>query len=74
MRGDALAQLNVLTSMSNVQEGEPRVGHQVYRRTPSQRAVGQISWATDASIAHPIDVVPTSVAPSSATRPRAFKL
>jgi hypothetical protein len=46
----------------------------IYRRTPSQRAVGQISWTTDASVAHPTDVVPAFVTPSSATCPRAFKL
>jgi hypothetical protein len=46
----------------------------IYRRTPSQRVVGQISWATDASVAHPTDVMPASVAPPSATRPRTFKL
>jgi hypothetical protein len=46
----------------------------IYRRTPSQRAVGQMSWATDTSVAHPTDVVPASIAPPSATRPCAFKL
>jgi hypothetical protein len=34
MRGDALAQLNVLTSMSNVQELEPRASHQVFIDVP----------------------------------------
>jgi hypothetical protein len=57
----------------------PRVGARsrprgIYRRTPSKRAVGQNLWATDASVAHPTDVVPVSIAPPSATRPRAFKL
>jgi hypothetical protein len=59
----------------------PRVGVKsrptciyIYRHTPSNRAAGKILWATDASIAHPTDVVPASVAPPSATRPRAFKL
>jgi hypothetical protein len=30
MRGDALAQLNVLTSMSNIQEYSPRAGQHIY--------------------------------------------
>jgi hypothetical protein len=42
----------------------------IYRRTPSQRAIGQISWATDASVAHSTDVVPAFVAPPSATCPK----
>jgi hypothetical protein len=46
----------------------------IYRRTSSQRAIGQISWVTDASVAHPTDAVPASIAPPSATHPRAFKL
>jgi hypothetical protein len=46
----------------------------IFRRTPPQRVVGQISWTTGASVTHPTDVVPASVAHPSATRPRAFKL
>jgi hypothetical protein len=34
MRGDALAQLNVLTKISKVQEREPRAGHQVFIDVP----------------------------------------
>jgi hypothetical protein len=45
----------------------------IYRRTPSKRAVGQISWATNAYVAHPTDTVPASVAPPSATRQQASK-
>jgi hypothetical protein len=44
----------------------------IYRRTPSQRAVGQILWATDASVSHPTDVVPASIAHDRATCPRAL--
>jgi hypothetical protein len=63
MRKDALAQLKVLTSMLNVQEWEPRVGHQVFIDVLLRKeAVGQISWATYASVAPPTDAVPASVA------------
>jgi hypothetical protein len=37
MRGDALAQLNVLTSMSNVQARETRASHQVFIDVPLQK-------------------------------------
>jgi hypothetical protein len=46
----------------------------IYRCTPSQRVIGQISWATDASVTHPTDAVPASIAPPSATCPCTFKL
>jgi hypothetical protein len=46
----------------------------IYRCTPSNRAIGQISWATDASVAPPTDAVPAFIAPPSATCPHAFKL
>jgi hypothetical protein len=61
-------------NVKSLRDGAKSQPPSIYRRTPSQRAVGQISWATDAFIAHPTDVVPASVAPPSATRPRAFKL
>jgi hypothetical protein len=69
MRGDALAQLNVLISMSNVQECSPRAGQQVFidvllRKEPLGKFRGR----------HPTDVVPASIAPLSAMRPRTFKL
>jgi hypothetical protein len=37
MRGDALAQLNVLTSMSNVQEYSPRAGQHIYIDVPLRK-------------------------------------
>jgi hypothetical protein len=37
MRGDALAQLNMLISMTNVQGSEPRAGHQVFIDVPLRK-------------------------------------
>jgi hypothetical protein len=37
MRGDALAQLNVLTRMSKVQESSPRVGQHIYIEVPIRK-------------------------------------
>jgi hypothetical protein len=52
MRGDALAQLNVFTRMSKVQEREPRAGHQIFIDIPfSKRAVGLKLYTTDAASA-----------------------
>jgi hypothetical protein len=70
-----LAQLNVLMRMSKVQEMEPRASHQVFIDVPLHKEpLGKISWVTDASVAHPTDVVPVSIAPLSATHPCAFKI
>jgi hypothetical protein len=37
MKGDALAQFNVLTRMSKVQKREPKAGHQVFIEVPHQK-------------------------------------
>jgi hypothetical protein len=67
MRGDALAQLNVLTSMSNVQENSPRAGQHIYIDVPLRIEPLAIHWVffggDRQSVAKPTDATATSIAP-----------
>jgi hypothetical protein len=70
MRGDALAQLNVLTRMSKVQEKKPRASHQVFIDVPLRKEpLFQNAGSTDASVATQQTQHPASVAHEAATCP-----